>query len=116
MFRFEKLDVWKKAPRATAVSAVRFLRNSRRIVRLTEPWHPAVYNITREFPDFERFGLANQLRRAAVSISSNIAEESSRSSNRDFVRFVEIAYGSVMEIVSQLHIAQRQSFVSAEYA
>ena len=94
MFRFEKLDVWQKA------------------IALGDD----VYEVTRAFPDFERFGLANQMRRAAVSISSNIAEGSSRSSGKEFVRFIEIAYGSVMELVSQVHIAQRQEFVTVARA
>jgi four helix bundle protein len=90
MFRFEKLDVWQKA------------------VELADD----VYVVTRSFPDHERFGLTAQMRRAAVSISSNIAEGSGRSSDADFARFLEIAYGSLMEIVSQSPIAQRQSFMS----
>ena len=90
MFGFEKLEVWKKA------------------IALAED----VYRVTREFPDFERYGLANQMRRSAVSISSNIAEGSSRESRREFARFVEVAYGSTMELVSQLHIAQQQDFIS----
>lgn len=94
MFNFERLDVWKKA------------------IELADD----VYRLTRGFPDFERYGLANQMRRAAVSVSSNIAEGSSRASSRDFARFVEIAYGSTMELVSQIHIAQRQSFVMTEDA
>jgi four helix bundle protein len=94
MFGFEKLDVWIKA------------------VELADD----VYRLTREFPDYERFGLANQMRRAAVSISSNIAEGGSRSSRREYIRFIEIAYGSTMELVSQLHIAQRQSFIETERA
>ena len=93
-FRFEKLGVWQKA--------IEFA--------------DAIYVVTRKFPNDERFGLTSQLRRAAVSISSNIAEGSSRSSDADFARFVEIAYGSVMEIVSQLHISQRQSFVESDVA
>ena len=94
MFGFENLDVWKKA------------------IDLADD----VYRLTREFPDYERFGLANQMRRAAVSVSSNIAEGSSRTSKKDFARFVEISYGSTMELVSQIHIAQRQSFVPKEDA
>ena len=90
MFRFEKLSVWQKA--------IEFADR--------------VYAATASFPGDERFGLTSQLRRAAVSVSSNIAEGSSRSSNVDFARFIEIAYGSVMEVVSQLHIAKRQQFVS----
>lgn len=88
MFNFEKLDVWQKA--------IDFAN--------------LVYNETRAFPAEERFGLTNQLRRAAVSISSNIAEGSSRSSKSDFARFLEIAAGSVFEVVSQAFIAQRQGF------
>lgn len=53
------------------------------------------------------------MRRAGVSVSSNIAEGSGRRSDKDFAKFLEIVYGSVMEIVSQLHIAKRQGFVNA---
>ena len=90
MFNFEKLDVWNEA--------IAFA--------------DLVYTVTRHFPDGERFGLTNQMRRAAVSISSNIAEGSSRSSSADFARFVEIATGSVFEVVSQTVIATRQGFLS----
>src|ERR1051325_2972550 len=91
MFNFEKLEVWKKA-----IEFADF-----------------VYSVTRAFPDDERFGLTNQMRRAAVSISSNIAEGSSRSSRADFARFVEIATGSVFEVVSQATVSKRQGFLSA---
>jgi four helix bundle protein len=57
-------------------------------------------------------GLTNQMRRAAVSISSNLAEGSSRASRPDFVRFVEIATGSLFEVVSQATISKRQGFLS----
>lgn len=89
MFRFEKLDVWQKA------------------VELADH----VYGMTRAFPSDERFGLTAQMRRAAVSVSSNIAEGSGRISDTDFARFIEIAYGSLMEVVSQAVIAQRQAFL-----
>jgi four helix bundle protein len=92
MFNFEKLDVLQKAI----------------------DFADLIYNKTRAFPSDERFELTNQLRRAAVSISSNIAEGSSRSSKSDFARFVEIATGSVFEVVSQAFIAQRQSFLSED--
>ena len=92
MFRFEKLDVWQKA------------------VGLAGD----VYNATRSFPSDERFGLTAQMRRAAVSVSSNIAEGSGRSSDADFSRFIEIAYGSLMEVVSQAMIAFRQTFLTEE--
>ena len=90
MFNFEKLEVWQEA--------IEFA--------------DLVYRLTRAFPDDERFGLINQMRRAAVSISSNIAEGSSRSSRAGFARFVEIATGSVFEVVSQATIGKRQGYLS----
>src|SRR5688500_20111576 len=84
MFNFEKLDVWHKAVDFAEV----------------------IYTDTRNFPADERFGLTNQMRRAAVSISSNIAEGSSRSSRVDYARFIEIATGSVFEVVSQATIGK----------
>ncbi len=87
-----------------------------------ETWHEAiafadlVYRSTRKFPDEERFGLTNQMRCAAVSISSNIAEGCSRSSRVDYARFVEIATGSVFEVVSQATIGRNQGFLNeADY-
>jgi four helix bundle protein len=95
MFRFEKLDVWNYAVDFAGI----------------------VYDVTRPFPADERFGLTSQMRRAAVSISSNVAEGSSRSSDNDFARFVEIAYGSLMEAVSQAHVANRQTYLpQAEFS
>ena len=82
-----------------------------------ETWHEAiafadlVYQLTRNFPAEERFGLTNQMRRAAVSISSNLAEGCSRSSKADYARFVEIATGSVFEVVSQATIGRNQGFL-----
>lgn len=90
MFNFEKLTVWQKAV----------------------DFADLVYVSTRNFPADERFGLTNQMRRAAVSISSDIAEGSSRHSKSDFIRFVEIATGSVFEVVSQAFVARRQNFVN----
>jgi four helix bundle protein len=52
------------------------------------------------------------MRRAAVSVSSNIAEGSSRSSDKEFGRFVEVGYGSLMEVVSESEVARRQSFLA----
>jgi four helix bundle protein len=71
-----------------------------------------VYEITRQFPEKEKFGLTSQMRRSAVSVSSNIAEGSGRSSDTEFGRFVEIGYSSLMELVSQSCIAKRQGFIS----
>jgi four helix bundle protein len=90
MFIFERLEVWQKA--------IEFA--------------DLVYSVTKSFPDNERFGLTNQMRRAAVSVSSNLAEGSSRFSNADFVRFLEIATGSLFEVVSQAFIGRRQGFLT----
>ena len=92
MFNFEKLDVWQKA--------IGFA--------------DLVYNHTRHFPADERFGLTNQMRCAAVSISSNIAGGTSRMSQTDFGRFIEVATGSVFEVVSQAFIGRRQGFLNEE--
>jgi four helix bundle protein len=73
-----------------------------------------IYDVTRTFPEQERFGLTNQTRRAAVSVSSNLAEGSSRSSRPDFARFVEIVTGSLFEVLSQAKIALNQTFLSSE--
>jgi four helix bundle protein len=70
--------------------------------------------LTRKFPDEERFGLCNQMRRAAVSISSNIAEGSARISRTEFARFIEIATGSLFEVVSQATLSQRQGLLSEQ--
>ncbi|HEV2803347.1 MAG TPA: four helix bundle protein [Chthoniobacterales bacterium] len=92
MFNFEKLEVWQKAI----------------------DFADLVYATSRSFPAEERFGLTNQIRRAAVSISSNLAEGSSRHSKTDFARFVEISTGSLFEVVSQAFLARRQGFLSEE--
>jgi four helix bundle protein len=89
MFNFEKLETWHKA--------IEFA--------------DGVYGITKSFPETKRFGLTSQLRRTAVSVSANIAEGSSRSSHQDFIRFLEIATGSLFEVVSQLKIARNQKFL-----
>ena len=72
-FKFERLAVWQKALE----------------------YADAVYSCTEDFPTRENFGLSSQLRRAAVSVSSNIAEGNSRTSKADYARFIEIAYGSL---------------------
>lgn len=92
MFNFEKLTVWQKAI----------------------DFADAVYRITRGFPEDERFGLTSQMRRAVVSISSNIAEGTSRHSPEDYARFLEIAAGSVFEVVFQSFVGRKQGFLSEE--
>ena len=89
MHQFKELEIWKRS-------------------RL---FCSQIYTITSKFPNDEKFGLTNQLRRAAISIPSNIAEGSSRNSNKDFARFLEIAIGSAYEIETQLLIAFDLDFI-----
>jgi four helix bundle protein len=70
-----------------------------------------IYTITMSFPDTEKYGLISQIRRSAVSIPSNIAEGSGKSSNKDFARFLEISLSSSYELETQLIIAMDLSFV-----
>lgn len=88
MFNFERLEVWHKA------------------MALTD----AVYDRTKNFPGEERFGLTIQLRRAVVSVASNIAEGSARPA-QDFARFLGYANGSLYEVVTQLIIAERRAYL-----
>ena len=69
-----------------------------------------IYSLTRSFPKDELFGLTNQVRRASVSISSNIAEGQSRLSKPEFIHFLSIARGSNAEVRSQLALARRLNF------
>jgi four helix bundle protein len=89
-FKFEKLEVWKNARELT------FL----------------IYRITSNFPNKERFGLVDQIRRAAVSVALNIAEGSTRGSDPDFRRFLKMAQGSVNEVVTGCYVALDQRFLT----
>ena len=71
-----------------------------------------VYVVTSTFPTDERFGLTAQVRRAVVSVPSNIAEGRGRGSDAEFVRYCSIAYGSLMEVETQLELARRLGFLS----
>lgn len=88
-FSFEKLDVWNK----------------------TKEFTIKLYRVTQTFPDPEKFGLISQLRRATISISSNIAEGSSRKGKKDQARFHEIAFGSSIEVINQLIISKELEFI-----
>jgi four helix bundle protein len=90
-FNFEDLDVYNKA-----IDVV-----------------DDIYLLTKTFPKEEMFGLTSQLRRAAVSIPSNIAEGSARS-KKDFSRFIDIARGSVFECVTMLQISFKQGYINNE--
>ena len=91
MFNFEKLETWRKA--------VAFA--------------DLVYELTRNFPSDERFGLTNQMRRAAVSIASNIAEGYGRATKGEYIQFLGHARGSCSELETQLVIARNLDFGTA---
>lgn len=88
-YSFEKLEVWKEA-------------------RELVVW---IYSITKEYPSEEKFGLVTQLRRAAVSVVSNLAEGSSRKSAKDQAHFSQIAYSSLLEILTQLILSGDLHFI-----
>ncbi len=76
----------------------------------------AVYAATRDWPRDELYALTSQIRRALVSVPSNIAEGQGRSSTKEFLKHVSIAYGSLMEVETQIIIAQEQGYCSAKQA
>ena len=89
MHQFKNLEIWKRS---------RYFCSK-------------IYAVTSNFPDNEKFEITNQLRRASVSIPSNIAEGSSRASNKEFSRFLEVAIGSAYEIETQLLISNDLEFL-----
>lgn len=90
MHNFKELVVWQKA---------------KNIVK-------DIYVLTQKYPKEELFGLTQQIRRAAVSIPSNIAEGAGRGSNTDFARFLDIAYGSACEVETQLYLSLDLEYIS----
>jgi len=103
---------WSKLCNAHRVSAVRTYRD-------LEAWQAGMtlvevsYRLTRGFPNDERFGLSSQLRRAAISVPSNVAEGACRRSTAAFANHVSIAIGSHAEVETCLEIARRLGYVSA---
>ncbi|MGD0712308.1 MAG: four helix bundle protein [Bacteroidales bacterium] len=91
-FSFEKLEVYKE----------------------TKELIKDLYIITREFPESEKFGLITQIRRAAISTASNIAEGNSRKTSKDKIHFINIAFGSLMEVVCQIDISFELGFVKLD--
>jgi four helix bundle protein len=71
-----------------------------------------IYECTGSFPKSELFGLTSQMRRAAVSVPSNIAEGRTRSSTKEFLQFISIARGSLAELVTQLELAKRLGYAN----
>ena len=72
------------------------------------------YQLLKKFPAEERYAMSDQLRRASVSITSNIAEGVNRYSVKDKARFIEIAYGSLMEVSSQFEIAEDLKYITSD--
>ena len=91
-YSFEKLDVWQDA---------------RLFVK-------EIYTITKLFPSEERYNLCSQIQRASISIVSNIAEGLSRNSDKEKIRFIEIAYGSLMEVYCQVYISVDLFYITAQ--
>jgi len=74
----------------------------------------SVYEMTKTLPREEIYGLASQIRRAVVSVASNIAEGQARDSTREFLHHLSIAYGSLCEVETQLHLAHRFGYLNAD--
>lgn len=91
-YSFEKLEVWKESKELCI----------------------SIYKLTENFPENEKFGLVSQLRRASISVSSNIAEGSGRNSNKDKAHFTNIAFSSAIEVLNQIIISQELSFIKNE--
>jgi four helix bundle protein len=89
-FGFEKLEVWQLS--------IDFAKN--------------IYKLTNKFPKEEIYGLTSQIKRATVSVSSNIAEGTGKSSLKDQMRFMEIAFGSLMEVLNQLILACELNYIN----
>jgi len=92
LFPFEKLEVWQLAKELVL----------------------AIYNITKRFPANEQYGLISQINRAVISVASNLAEGSSRISQKDQAHFSQLAYASLMEVACQLSIAKDLGFINEE--
>lgn len=90
IFSYQKLDVWQ----------------------LANEFSLKVYKITREYPNEEKYGLVSQINRAVISIASNIAEGNNRSSYKERIHFIEISYGSLMEVACQLEISKELNLIS----
>jgi len=88
--------------------------NKLRAFQLADEVTVFIYKITIQFPREEIFGLTSQMRRAAVSVSSNIVEGSARESEREYLRFLEIAFGSLRELKYQFGLACRLGYIKKQ--
>ena len=73
-----------------------------------------IYDVTAKFPDKEKFGLVSQIRRAGISVASNIAEGTSRKTNADKAHFTTMSYASLMELLNQLIISEELNYITKE--
>ena len=87
-----------------------------RVFGLADKLVLSIYEVTRKFPDEEKFGLVSQMRRAAVSVPANIAEGCGRRSTTDYLRFMTIANGSAYELAYLCDLSGRLRFISAASA
>lgn len=74
----------------------------------------SIYQLTQHYPKHEKYGIVSQMRRSAVSISSNIAEGAGRSYSKEFSRFLRISYGSACELETQLLISRNLNFITED--
>ena len=89
VYSFEKLEVWKESKKLTKI----------------------IYQITSRYPENEKFGLTSQLRRASISVCSNLAEGSARITPKDKAHFSTIAYSSLIEVLNQIIISYELDFI-----
>ena len=90
VYSFEKLEVWKESKKLTKI----------------------IYQITSRFPENEKFGLTSQLRRASISVGSNLAEGSARITPKDKAHFSTMAYSSLIEVLNQIIISYELDFIN----
>jgi four helix bundle protein len=89
VYSFEKLEVWKESKKLTKI----------------------IYQITSRYPENEKFGLTSQLRRASISVCSNLAEGSARITSKDKAHFSTMAYSSLIEVLNQIIISYELDFI-----
>ena len=92
MHNYKNLDIWKEA-----MTLAR-----------------QVYEVTKNFPDVEKFGMVSQMTRAAVSVPSNIAEGAGRETDKDFIHFLSIAVGSLFELNTQIQLSEQIGYLTKE--